>query len=110
MDLRVFFQKVRETEKNISTEHVVVMSLETSDGGRPGQLTEVSRAVAARLIVEGRARLATGEETARYYEAEAVSREDIRQRERAENVKLTVVASELQRDGKTKILLRNPDR
>lgn len=76
MDLRVFFQKVKEAEQTIAVDPAVVISLETSDGGRAGTRTEVSRALAAKLIVEGRARLASDEETAGH----KASEEAIRQR------------------------------
>lgn len=66
MDIRAYFQKVREVEQGISTAWVFIQSLETSDGGKPGRICEVGREVAARLIVEGRARLATEAETAEY--------------------------------------------
>ena len=42
--------------------YVVVISLETPEGGKPGRATEVSRASAAQLIVEGKARLAGADE------------------------------------------------
>ena len=58
MDLRVYYQKLRKAEQEIADEHVVVVSNETPDGGRPGQKTQVARAIAAKMIVEGRARLA----------------------------------------------------
>ena len=48
VDLRVFYQKVRQLEKEITGNHAVVVSNETPDGGRPGQMNEVPRAVAAR--------------------------------------------------------------
>ena len=67
MDLRAFFQKVRKLESSIATPHVIVVSLETPDGGKPDQMTEVTRESAATVIVEGKARLATDEESARYY-------------------------------------------
>lgn len=57
MDLRVFYQKMRKLELEIGEAHVVVVSLETPDGGKPDIWTEVSRENAARMIVEGRARL-----------------------------------------------------
>jgi hypothetical protein len=63
MDLRVFYAKMRQEEAKISEPHVVVVSLDTPDGGRPGMRTEVTRETAARLIVEGRARVATSEES-----------------------------------------------
>ena len=33
MDIRVYFQKIREIERNIQEPYVVVVSLETPEGG-----------------------------------------------------------------------------
>ena len=66
MDLRLFYQKVRQLEKEIPGTHVIVVSNETPDGGRSGQVSEVRKGVAAQMIVEGKARLATAEESAQY--------------------------------------------
>ena len=66
MDLKVFYQKMRKLEQEITSDHVVVVSLETSDGGKPGIRTEVSRENAARMIIEGRCRLATKSESGEY--------------------------------------------
>ena len=68
MDLRIFYQKMRKLEQEIVGAHVIVVSLETPDGGKPGVKTEVTRANAALLIVEGRARLADKAEAAEYRE------------------------------------------
>jgi hypothetical protein len=59
MDIRAYFRKVRQAEESIATPWVVVVTEETPDGGKPGTKNEVSREVAAQLIVEGRARVAT---------------------------------------------------
>lgn len=67
MDVRIYFQKVRQIEAEISTPHTVVMSLETPDGGKAGTMTEVSRHIAARLVTENKARLATEEERGDFY-------------------------------------------
>ncbi len=75
MDLRMFYQKLRKIEQEITDPHVVVVSEETSDGGKAGQKAEVSRAIAARLIVEGRARL-----------------QDAQQRAMSEKVQLNVIS------------------
>jgi hypothetical protein len=69
MDLRLFYQKMRKLESEIKDAHVVVVSLETPDGGKPGRLTEVNRENAARLVVEGRALLASDEEAAAFRES-----------------------------------------
>src|SRR5437667_8215233 len=66
MDLRLFYQKLRKIEQEIADPHVVVVSNETPDGGRAGQKSEVSRSGAAKLVVEGKARLATLEEANEY--------------------------------------------
>ena len=92
MDLRAFYQKLRKIEREIADAHVVVVSHETPDGGRPGQLAEVSRAIAARLILEGRARLATSEESAEFRAAAQQGVQDARQREMAGKVQVNVIS------------------
>jgi hypothetical protein len=62
MDLRQYFQKVREIEAEILEPYTFVVSLGTSDGGRAGIVSEVKRGLAAKLIVEGRAKLASSTE------------------------------------------------
>jgi hypothetical protein len=71
MDLRIYFQKIREIEEGISEADVVVVSVETDDGGKAGVHTEVPRRVAARMIVEKRAKLATAKEAKEYREQQA---------------------------------------
>jgi hypothetical protein len=58
MDLRQYFRRLREIESKISEEFPVVISLDTADGGKAGVVAEVSRAIAAQLLAEGRAVLA----------------------------------------------------
>jgi len=69
MDLRHFYRKIKETADSIVGEFVIVASHETPDGGRAGILTEVTRMQAAKLVVEGRARVATPEEVAQYHKS-----------------------------------------
>jgi hypothetical protein len=92
MDLRVFFQKLRKLEREIAEPHVVVVSLETPDGGRPGQFAEVSRSNAARLILEGHARLASTEEAAEFRAAARKALEEAQQRMLAEKVQVNVIS------------------
>ncbi|MCW5981897.1 MAG: hypothetical protein KIT09_27680 [Bryobacteraceae bacterium] len=66
MDLRAYYRKIRQIEEGLEESDVVVVSNETPDGGKAGVLSEASRGIAARLLVEGRARLATAEESAAY--------------------------------------------
>lgn len=92
MDLRIFYQKLRKIEQEIVDSHVVVVSHETPDGGRPGQLTEVPRSIAARLILESRAHLATAEESAAFRAAAQKALEEAQQRLVADKVQVNVIS------------------
>lgn len=69
MDMRVYYRKIREKEDELGEDPVVVLSMETPDGGKAGVLTEVSRRNAAVMFVEGRAELASEEAAARFRQA-----------------------------------------
>jgi len=58
MDLRIYYQKVREMEAKIAEEFPYVISRETPEGGKAGTRTQVPRRIAAKMIVEGLADLA----------------------------------------------------
>ena len=73
MNLREYYRKIRGIEADIREESVVIISRETPDGGRAGLRTDVPRSVAARLIAEEKADLATPEEAAKF-RAEVESR------------------------------------
>ena len=64
MDLRQYYLAIQTIEETIEDNPVVVVSAATGDGGRAGLLSEVTSHTAARLIVEGKAMLATKEQTA----------------------------------------------
>jgi hypothetical protein len=70
MDLKIYYKKIREAAESIPGDFAILASLETPDGGKPGVMSEVSKPVAARMIVEGRAQLASPEEVSRYREKE----------------------------------------
>ena len=94
MDIRVFFQKVRETEAGISEPFVIVSSLATEDGGAGGVCREVSRAQAARLIVDKRARLATQDEIETYRETLGRMREEHERRCSAARVQVAILSEQ----------------
>jgi hypothetical protein len=71
MDLKGYYQKVKEIEAKIEELFTVIVSLETGDGGKGGTQTEVSRSLAARMVVEGIARLATAAEKKLFYQQRA---------------------------------------
>ncbi len=91
MDLKVYYRKIRELEASIPEADVVVVSYETPDGGRPGARTEVPRRVAAKLIVEGRARLATPEETAEFRQAMQQARQKAEEQAAARRIRVAVI-------------------
>ena len=66
MDLFAYYEKIRAIEALIETVYAVITSRATPDGGRAGIKTELPRAAAARLIADGKADLASPEETAQF--------------------------------------------
>jgi hypothetical protein len=92
MDLKVYYQRMRQIEAALGEAYVVVVSQETPDGGRAGVRTEVPRLVAAKLIVEGRARLATAEEASEYREQTAEAKRAAEQAATAGRMQLTVIS------------------
>ncbi|HKD08816.1 MAG TPA: hypothetical protein VKB79_23135 [Bryobacteraceae bacterium] len=91
MDLRSYYRKIRETEELIDSDEVVIVSLVTPEGGKAGVLTEAPRAIAARQIAEGRARLATDEEDLEHYELQRESKERIEREMAARRLQVVVV-------------------
>ena len=93
MDLRQFFKKIREVEAGLTEQFPLVASVETGDGGKSGVLSEVPRYQAARMIVEGKARLASEEEKQVYIEQEAASRKHFDELETAKRAHLALIGS-----------------
>lgn len=92
MDLRVFYQKIRQIEKQITQPHAVVLSRDTPDGGTAGCRSEVTREIAARLIVEGRAVLATAEEALAFYEEIQAARRAAEQSALSQRLQVNVIS------------------
>jgi hypothetical protein len=92
MDLRQYFRKIREVEATLSDEYPVVSSLETADGGKNGTISEVSRAVAAKMIVEGRAVLATEAEREQFRQAQQEAKAAAEQAEAAKRLQVAFIA------------------
>ncbi len=98
MDLRAYFQKIRETEASLPERDVVVVSHETGDGGKAGIYTEVPKAVAAKMIVDGAAELPSAEDSASFRQAQAAAKEQVEADMAAMRVPLSLVStSELHR-------------
>lgn len=91
MDLKVYYRKIREAMESIPGEYTVLVSRETPDGGKAGVMSEASKATAARMLVEGRARLATTEETAEYRRLDADARKKVEQQTASSRLQVAVL-------------------
>ena len=92
MDLKQYFRKLREAEAFLSDPYPVVVSLETADGGKPGVPTEVPRHVAARMIVEAQAVLASEEETEAYRSQRIAAKQAVEKAELAKRVQVAIIS------------------
>ena len=93
MDLKLYYQKIRDMESKITEAFPVVVSNETADGGKPGGLTEVTPGIAARMLVEGAARLATAQEAKTFRAAQVEAKRVADQAAAAGKVQFTVVST-----------------
>jgi hypothetical protein len=91
MDLRLYYKKIRDIEELLEGDHFIVVSLATSEGGKDGVRTQVSKANAAKLIAEGRARLASDDEQNEYLDAQREDRERFEVEQAARQMQLVVV-------------------
>ena len=92
MDLKQYFRKLRDIEACITDAYPVVISLETPDGGKAGVPSEVSRSVAARMIVEAQAVLASEEEKELYKNERLAAKQAIEKAELAKRVHVTIIS------------------
>ena len=97
MDVKQYFRKMREIEDSLTESYPVVVSLETSDGGKAGTICEVPRTVAAKMILEGRATLAGVEQRELFFQQQEAAKRAAEKAELARRVQVTIVAdSDLQ--------------
>ena len=92
MDVRQYYRKLRDIEATMSEPYLLVISLETADGGRSGAVSEVSRFLAAKLIVEGRAVLASEKEKQAYSEQQAAAKKASYKADLARRVQVAIIA------------------
>jgi hypothetical protein len=92
MDVKQYYRKVRELEASLTDKFPLVVSLETADGGKPGVISEVPRAVAAKLLVEGRAVLASEEEKELYRGQQIAERKAAEQAQLTRTVQVAILS------------------
>lgn len=106
MDLRQYFRKLREIENGLTDSYPVVISLETSDGGKSGVISEVSRETAAKLIMDGRAVVTSEQQKEAFLQQLEARKKTAEKLELARRVQVAIIADpELQN---TVIDKRNP--
>jgi hypothetical protein len=66
MDLRAYYARIRSIEEELHEDSVVIVSRATSDGGRAEVKNEVPKAVAARMVADEKAELASERDAAEY--------------------------------------------
>jgi len=94
MDLRSYYDKIRVIEQTIMEIFALVVSLQTNDGGKAGTLTEVPRKLAAKMVVDGSARLATEAEANDFRTKQAEAARAAEEKAAAEKVQLSVVPTD----------------
>jgi hypothetical protein len=92
MDLRAYYQKIRDTESRLVEQFPVLVSCQTQDGGKTGVCTEVSRSLAAKMLVEGTAREANAEELRAFRRAQAEAKRAAEETEAAKTLQFKVVS------------------
>jgi hypothetical protein len=92
MNLQSYYRKIREAEAVIDEAVVLTVSLATDDGGMPGIRSEVTRALAAKLIVENRVRLATPEETAEHKAEQRERRRQVAEQEASNRLQVAILS------------------
>lgn len=92
MDIKQYFRKMREIEGSITEPYPVIVSLETSDGGKAGAVCEVPRTVAARMILERRANLASIEQKELFFQQQEAAKNAAEKTELARRVQVAILA------------------
>ena len=87
----MYYQKIRETAQKLA-DFPVLSSLESPDGGRPGVLSETTRAIAAKLIVEGKSRVTTDEEAQEFRVQKAEAQRVAEQMDASRRVQVTMIS------------------
>jgi|HubBroStandDraft_1064217.scaffolds.fasta_scaffold1064278_1 D-ribose pyranose/furanose isomerase RbsD len=94
MDVKTYYQRIRTVEATIPTQFAVVVSLPTDDGGKKGVMVEVPRYLAAKMVVEGSAEIATAAQASAFQQEQAAAYRAVEDAAAASRVEVTMVSSE----------------
>lgn len=92
MDLKQYFKKIKDTEETIREQYPLIVSLETTDGGKAGVAVEVSRREAAKALVENRAVLADEQQKKEYFEREAARKKSAEKSELSRRLQIAIIS------------------
>jgi hypothetical protein len=92
MDLKKYYRKLRDIERTLLDDYVIIRSLPTPDGGIAGRLTEVGKEVAARMVADGIAELAGPDEIESFRRELADQRQREEQGRAAAQIQFTVLS------------------
>ena len=92
MDVKQYYRKLREIEATLTEQYVLVVSLETPDGGKAGRVSEVSREIAAKMMLEGRAVLASEKKREAYFQQQTAAKKAAQKAELARRVQVAIIA------------------
>ena len=95
MDLRQYYKKLHELESKMPEADVLVVSVDTGDGGKEGVITEVPRRNACQLILEGRARRADQKEEDEFRTQESLRRDEFERSKAASRIEVRLVDAEM---------------
>ncbi len=91
MNLKQYYARIREFEESLTDPFVILVSLESPDGGKAGVRTEVPRHIAARFLAEGKARLASDDEAREFRQQQLAAKKEADRLEAASRIHFAVV-------------------
>jgi len=101
MNLKTYYQKIREVEHTLVEPFAVLVSHSTPDGGREGVFIEVPSQLAAKMIADGRAHLASSDEAREFRQKAADAKKTSDEEMMASKMQVTIVpTAELKRSAR----------
>jgi hypothetical protein len=94
MNLRQYYQKIQEAEASLQDDFPVMSGKDTGNGGSSSVLTETTRAIAAKMLVEGTADLASPEQAAAFRQQQADALRLVQDAADAGRVQVAVVSAD----------------
>lgn len=91
MNLRKYYERVSEVRQSLKTSEVYLTSVATANGGKEGRVAEVDADTAARMLVDGIAREATGEEIVAYLQECEAQRIEAEEENLRNRLRITLV-------------------